>query len=121
VKNHRPPANSRLARIGRLDDENAIKWKNGGRGSVPSDELPGPASVGEAAVRAHPVGLGHVDAGIDAIEDGTGDLWQSVFRILGGADGVNVLELGRFQFAQHVEPAFAPARWGNTYLFAANR
>jgi hypothetical protein len=73
-----------------------------GKGRGTCDELPGPAGVGEAAVGAHPVGLGHVDAGIDAIEDRVGDLGKAL-PVLGGADGVNLLELGRFQFAQHVK------------------
>jgi hypothetical protein len=75
-----------------------------GKGRGTCDELPGPAGVGEAAVGAHPVGLGHVDAGIDAIEDRVGDLGKAL-PVLGGADGVNLLELGRFQFAQHVKSA----------------
>jgi hypothetical protein len=70
--------------------------------------LPCLASVLIGTIGAHPTGLGEVDAGVNCIEYGHGYLGEA-FTVLGGADGIDLLQLGCLQLTQDIKPAFD---WG---------
>ncbi len=59
------------------------------------DELPGFTRLGELTVAAHPALVGNEDSRINTSQYRIGQFGESA-SLLGGANGVMLLELGRF-------------------------
>ena len=73
--------------------------------------LPRFTGVRIRAIGAHPVGLGHVDAGIDTAARTALSNLGKAFPFLGGAGGMDDFKLGAVSICEGHRTGILPERW----------